>query len=266
MRISADAQRRELGFSLVELMIALVIGLLLLAGVLQILLSNRQSFDAQRGRAHLQENARLASYVLENTIAHSGFHSDLESDTSRLFPQTLSSTSNFKRGAVVSGTANTLKSSDELRIRFQGRGGIHDCLGGEVGGTGETKEVIFRFYVNDSHSLLCQDISDPAVKTVPQPIVENVDRFEVRYGLDTGGEVGVDRYVSNLNASGVDATQVLSVRVQLLLRNNDGEDLLPSPSVPDFTFSDRSDTSDWPPDRHGRLMLDQTIALRNTLP
>jgi len=260
-----DTRKGSRGFSLVELMIALVIGLLLLAGVLQILLSNRQSFDAQRGRAHLQENARLASYALENAVAHAGFHSDLESDWFQSFPSTTATAGGFQRGAVVSGTANTRGDSDTLRIRFQSAGGVHTCLGGEVGDIDSPKQSVFEFRLSaDGDALLCEVLSGPGAGPVAQPIVENVDRFEVRYGLDTDSEIGIDRYVSDL--SGFDASKVRSVRVQLLLRNGEGEDLLPTPSVPDFIFSDRSNTSGLPADRHGRLMLDQTIALRNTLP
>ncbi|GAB3686000.1 hypothetical protein GCM10028792_39610 [Salinisphaera aquimarina] len=236
-------------------MVALVVGLLLLAGVLQILLGNRESFDAQRSKAHLQENARLASFILENTVAHAGYRTELDSSETHLFPEF---GTQFAEGAVVSGQANTRGQSDTLRVRFQGEGGVHNCRGTAIGTTDEPQETSFELYVNDDDALICHVIGGDR-----QPLVENVDRFEVRYGLDTDNSTtGVDRYVSDL--TGFDATQIRSVRVQLLLRSAPQENLLPTASAQQFSFSDRSTQTFT--DRRGRLLLDQTIALRNSLP
>jgi len=252
------------GFSLVELMIALVVGLILLAGVLQILLGNREAFDAQRGQARLQENARLVSFVLENSVAHAGFRNEFNVKESRIFP--LDDENKFARGAFVGGTANTNNKSDTLRVRFQGEGGVHNCRGTAIGSAGNPEETAFELYVNDDDTLICSVFgSDPDTSddNDEQPLVENVDRFEVRYGLDTDDEIGVDRYISDLG--GADPTEVRSIRVQLLLRSPDDEKLLPVATEQTFQFSDRGPLKTYD-DRQGRLMLDRTIALRNALP
>ena len=54
------------GFSLVELMVALVITLILLAGIGQIFLSSKKSFTIQDSLARIQENGR---YALETVVA-----------------------------------------------------------------------------------------------------------------------------------------------------------------------------------------------------
>jgi type IV pilus assembly protein PilW len=56
--------RRCRGFSLVELMVALVITLILLAGIGQIYLSSKKSFTIQDTLGHQQENARYAVEVI----------------------------------------------------------------------------------------------------------------------------------------------------------------------------------------------------------
>lgn len=264
--------RHNAGFSLVELMIALVVGLLLLAGVLQILLGNRESFDAQRAKAHIQENARLASFVLENAIAHAGFRTDIRDRPERLFPaQTAVNSPDFKAGAFVAGSPNTHGQSDTLRIRFQAEGGVHDCIGDEIGSPGDAETTDFELYVNDDSTLICRVLPTASENSAHKcqakgescrPIVENVDRFEVRYGLDTDATAGVDRYVSELSTD--DAMRVRSVRVQLLLRSPPNESVLPSATKQTYVFSDRS-SKDFT-DRLGRVLLDQTIALRNALP
>src|SRR5699024_11664933 len=61
--------RWQAGFSLVELMVTMGIALLLLLGVSTVMLYNRQGFNAQKSLAHLQENARLAEFILANNAA-----------------------------------------------------------------------------------------------------------------------------------------------------------------------------------------------------
>ncbi|MBO9469245.1 PilW family protein [Endozoicomonas sp. G2_2] len=254
--------RRERGFSLVELMVAMVVGLLLLAGVLQILLANREAFDAQRGRGHLQENARLASFMLENVVAHAGFRTDLTGDLEQVFRANDTLGADFRPGAVVSSQSNTQGQSDTLYIRFQGEGSVHNCRGASIGSPGSPETTYVSLFVEQSRTLMCRYVTDDKNPSTAQ-LVEGVDRFEVRYGLDTDDDNSADRYVSDLTAA--QAAQVVSVRIQLLLRTLDEENLLPVAQQPDYVFSDGSDTGDMPADRAGRLFLDQTIALRNTL-
>src|ERR1700736_637832 len=52
--------REQNGFSVIELMIALFIGLLLLGGLLTIVQNNRRVFGAQNQLAQLQDNERFA--------------------------------------------------------------------------------------------------------------------------------------------------------------------------------------------------------------
>jgi type II secretory pathway pseudopilin PulG len=52
------------GFALVELLVALAVGLFLTAGILQVLLSSQSSFRAEQSFSELQENARFSVQVL----------------------------------------------------------------------------------------------------------------------------------------------------------------------------------------------------------
>jgi type IV pilus assembly protein PilW len=61
------------GMTLVEIMIALVIGLVLTAGVAQIFLSGKQTYRLQDGQSRLQENARYALELLTNDIRQAGY-------------------------------------------------------------------------------------------------------------------------------------------------------------------------------------------------
>jgi len=62
----------ESGFSLVELMISLVLGLILTLGVTQIYLSSSDTYRLTDGLARIQENARFASEFLGREIREAG--------------------------------------------------------------------------------------------------------------------------------------------------------------------------------------------------
>jgi len=72
MKVSGRQLRRlmlcEGGVSLVELMVALVLSMVLMAGVGQIYLGSKQTYRIQEGQSRLQENARYALEVLSRDI------------------------------------------------------------------------------------------------------------------------------------------------------------------------------------------------------
>jgi type IV pilus assembly protein PilW len=247
---------RSAGFSLVELMVALVVSLLLLAGVLQILLSNRSSFSFQRDMAALQENARLTTFVVENVVAHAGYRVEL--DRNDLFD----ASDNFGEDAFVAGSNNEDNDNDTLRVRFQATDGHDGCTGPDADvsevATSTLKMADLELYVNDDNTLLCRDDSAGA-NPVPQPIVEHVVRFNVSYGLDTDEDGSVETYADSVAGN---ADEVVSLRIQLLLES---EDLITPTAIDhEFTFADGSPFTR--SNRHAYQLVDQVVALRNAIP
>ncbi len=64
--------RRQSGFSIVELMVALLLGLVLLGGVISIFLSNQQAFRANEDLGRLQENARISFELMARELRQAG--------------------------------------------------------------------------------------------------------------------------------------------------------------------------------------------------
>jgi len=64
---------RQKGLTLVELMIALTLSLLLLAGVIQVFIANNQSYRMTEAHARLQENARFALNILTRDVRGAGY-------------------------------------------------------------------------------------------------------------------------------------------------------------------------------------------------
>lgn len=65
---------RKKGFTLVELMIAMVLGLILVAGVIQIFISNKQAYRVTDAHSKLQDNTRFALDVLSRDVRSAGFN------------------------------------------------------------------------------------------------------------------------------------------------------------------------------------------------
>jgi len=64
---------KHLGYTLVELMIAMALGAFIIAGMLQIFSSNKQSYRLQEGQSRVQENARYVLELLGRDIREAGY-------------------------------------------------------------------------------------------------------------------------------------------------------------------------------------------------
>lgn len=65
-------RRGQHGITLIELMVAITVGLILLAGIIQLFVSNKQAYRIQEGLNVLNENSRYAMNQLEHGIRMAG--------------------------------------------------------------------------------------------------------------------------------------------------------------------------------------------------
>ena len=63
---------RFAGFGLIELMIAMVLGLLVLGAAIAVFQSNQRTFDANEGTNRIQEGARVAYELMSKDIRAAG--------------------------------------------------------------------------------------------------------------------------------------------------------------------------------------------------
>ncbi|MCR6650534.1 MAG: PilW family protein [Cellvibrionaceae bacterium] len=73
MEIRSNKQRSTNGFSIVELMVAILIGLIILAGVIQVVITSKTTFLGQEEMSFIQENARYAMDVIGKDIQGAGY-------------------------------------------------------------------------------------------------------------------------------------------------------------------------------------------------
>jgi len=64
--------QRQSGFTMVELMVALLIGLFLMGGLMTLLQNNRKAFSSQSLLGQLQDSERLAMTMMTGVIQQSG--------------------------------------------------------------------------------------------------------------------------------------------------------------------------------------------------
>ena len=68
------ATRRQAGFSIVELLVAMAVGLILMTGVLRIFLGNTESYSINQNLARLQENGRFTLEFITREINSAGYY------------------------------------------------------------------------------------------------------------------------------------------------------------------------------------------------
>ena len=215
------------GFTLIELMIALLIGVFLLGALLTIVQTNRAVFGDQNKMAQLQDAERMAMTMMSDVIQSAGY-----------FPQP------YNNGAVPGNTlTGSLPSSggpplfatagqsiygvsaanaggDEISVRYMTASGdsILNCSG-QTNTSGANTLYVNTFDVVNGQ-LVC------TMNTTPYNLVGDgttivVNNLSLLYGVATTGTTNsVDTYMTanQVNAAGL-WSNVLSVMVQLTFNN-----------------------------------------------
>jgi type IV pilus assembly protein PilW len=209
-------EHRQRGLTLVEMMVAMTIGLFLLGGVMTIVAGTRATLATQTQLAQLQDNERLAMALVTDVVESAGYYPDPKNNTSSLF----TITAPFANiGQSVFGTA-TASGPDTFTVRYATAPNdtVLNCVGGT--NTGAVNPLI---YVN-AFSLSAQKELQCALNGAqPVPLVSGVRNLVVWYGVNTGTAKAptlVDRY---LRADQVTAlalwNKVSSLKVQLTFTN-----------------------------------------------
>ncbi|HEX2830875.1 MAG TPA: PilW family protein [Burkholderiales bacterium] len=209
------------GFTLVELLIAMTIGLLLTAVIAQVFLGSRKTYATTDDVARMQENMRYVHDALSRNLRMAGYMS-----TPATFPistppyQGVFSAPNPL--ALTGAEGGTATASDSITVSFQGDidSTTADCLGRRVL-PGVMATSTFSIGADPDRpgnipSLLCaSSLGGAAAET--RALVNDVENMQILYGEDTNGDlVNADRYVSASEVTNMDA--VVSVRIALLFR------------------------------------------------
>jgi type IV pilus assembly protein PilW len=272
---SMSRQPRERGFSLIELMISMVIGMVVVGAVFAAYLGMGTSSRTNRAMAQMTEDVSLAMNILRSHIAMAGYSTPLGIGPNGKF------TKNYMGGAIngcqsdftdlgasIDGLTCTGTGEDAIAVAYeadefnavQSAGNLPlDCLGNEVPLTAGVRLSYSRFYVSNGQ-LFCRG---PGSNT-PAALVENIADMKVWYGVaTTAGGAGANQaaYYSRvgnppvLNAT--DFGNVVSARVCLVV-SSENEIL---DNVADYVDCEGNPTT--PADRKLYRAFTSTIVLQN---
>ncbi|MFT5452437.1 MAG: type IV pilus assembly protein PilW [Enterobacterales bacterium] len=203
-RVNLTMYRKQAGYTLIEFMVAGVLGLILLLGVMQIYLGATQTNRLQAGVIEVQDSGRFALSFLEKDIQRAGW--------SNLDPGINLGTLDTHIDFANSTNASGYNSSDSLTIQYEaddeaGVNNNYNC-GGDLIPPGD---LIINEYRVDAGSLLCND----------RQLLSNVETLQFVYGAEDTGQLTdgiVDIYLRADEIGGYEET-VVTVRVALLLRS-----------------------------------------------
>jgi type IV pilus assembly protein PilW len=216
---------RQGGYSLLELMVAMVLAVFLLAGLFTIFQGTRHTSTEQTELAQLQDEERVAMTILTDVIQQAGYYPN---------PATNSQTaalpvdgSRFQTaGQGVSGSTNNATQGDNLVVRFATfqADGVLNCVGGSntANGDGSSNQgFVFTqtFQVNTTNQLTCQ----PNTGIAAVPLVNGMVSMTLQFGVNTLGAAGsncpADTYVPTADMTQTYWTNVCSVLVTLTFVN-----------------------------------------------
>ncbi len=210
-----QAQR---GFTIVELMVALLIGLFLLGGMLTLVQDNRRAFASQNQLAQLQDAERLAMTMITDVIQSAGYYPDPTSNTA---VSALPVAGTLAAGQALAGTYNAASPGDTITVRYATTtgDGILNC----IGGTNTTGAVAPLMYTNIfrvfNGQLICNlnGTDYPLVGTAAANGI-SINKLQILYGVNNSGSgSSVDSYV---NAAAVpNWSNVISIQVTLTFNN-----------------------------------------------
>jgi len=270
-----DTLKKTKGFTLIELMVSILIGLFLLAGLVQIFFASKQTYRLGDGLSRLQENGRFAQYEINRMVRLAGY----KPDPTVLDNQVFLADSSFALGSTGlplvgeqvimgvddhSGSDDIIPGTDVLTVRYMGTSDnkTTDCAGIAVTATITSLNT---FYVKDGNSLFCTAKTGSSAEAT-QELISGIEDLQFLYGVDSSGDDVVDQYMdADSVTSSTNWPNVISVRVGLLVNTiNDvltEQDTKPHDVIPvSATIAGNPITAN---DRLRRQVFSSTVQLRN---
>ena len=213
-------RRSQRGVTLIELMIAVTIGLALTIVVASLFLHSRATYGTTDDLSRMQENIRYSQDLLTRVVHHASYitspNSIKDDDSIPTGSGVISIFNNANLALTATDGAGT--ASDRFTVRFQGSGTpadgtITDCQGNAIA---DNQISVNTFSIgvglNGGPALMC-DIGAGAVEVVP-----DVENMQLVFGEDTSNprDGSAERFVSIGQVSSQNA--IIALRIALLFR------------------------------------------------
>lgn len=268
--------KKQQGLSIVELMVALAVGMVLIAGIMQVFLASKNTYAVNEAMSRVQENGRFALEFIARSARQAGYV-DPNNKVAKPYPVIPSGTlCDFSSKACTSDGEGF--SADKVSFAFQppvnNSGDRVDCIGNTSDIDASDKIIINKFIIGSENTanatLTCQrlvldknlNLLSAAKYANEASLVEGVDKIQIQYGISTTtsdlDSKSVNQYVSADRVT--DWGKVLAVRIAVLA--NSGVELNPAPTQKKFYLFDAG-PFEFPDDRKLRQVFTTTVSLRN---
>ena len=212
--IQATKSKTSKGYTLIELMISVSLGVAMIAIALQYLVGSSSSFNATETAGRIQENGRFALSMITDDLRLAGY-GDPNSGSRPGFFYTLPC------GGFDPCTMNGA-GTDSDRIAIWSNpppddGTETDCTASAIGANTQVANV---YYLETSNtgvtSLMCRgfDVSATEWVAAAQPLLDGIENMQILYGV-TDADDSISRYISADNVA--DWNDVVSVRLAILV-------------------------------------------------
>jgi type IV pilus assembly protein PilW len=209
------------GFTLLELMIAMTIGLFLAGALITVVQTNKTVFLNQNQLEQMQDSQRMAMTLMADVIQSAGY-----------FPQpwvntlggTLTASGAFANSQAITGVYSAATPGDKISVRYMTapQDGILNCSGlsnaNPVGGANVIYVNTFAVQtVGTSGQLIC------TMNGIQYNLVSGVTNLSVLYGVKTNAAASGNNVDTYMNATQVTAggywQSIISVQIILTYTN-----------------------------------------------
>ena len=232
LRAPASASiRRQRGYSLIELSVAILIALFLIGGVLVVEQGVHRTYQDNSGVGQLQDEQRFAMSLLTEIIARSGYYPDPTANTlNTALPSETTTTPSgaavtLATGQFLSGINSGGTPQDAIFVRYMTSSGQNITLcDGTTNTTGASHSYTNYLYLTSDASgsyLNCELEQDGAWSPNTEQLVSGLHDMQIMYGVHTTGSGNdVDTYMTATAVGAAnDWPNVTAVQVTLTFLN-----------------------------------------------
>lgn len=235
-------QRAQHGFSLVELMITLTLGLIISGAVIQVLVSSSVTNKVNQAVAQVQESGRFIMSRLsaefyevgryDQIVADVDTSVDIVAEAAYVENHPVALPGDFSTKTALGSVQTTSGGSDKLVVSLLNH---EDCTGNSHGYTGREFHVVNHYFVSGS-TLKCTGydgrvllgIKSQSVDPITVTLLDNVESFQVQFGVSDVITSSNGQAVTYVTADEIDNLralnqQVVSLRWAIMLKSYQNE-------------------------------------------
>ena len=212
------ARSAHRGFTLIELMIAILIAVFLIGGLVTLVSGMKRASVSQGGLSELQDNQRIAMTLINDVIQSAGYFPDPTVNTAATSLPIVGTFTFAGQSIVGQGAWTDPAPGNSITVRYltSGTDNVINC-------TGNTSAVPATFINTFSIDLATGDLICVLNGAAPVHLATGITNMQIYYGVQTNPAAttnSVDTYMDANSVTGLNLwNKVLSVKVQLTFLN-----------------------------------------------